>query len=218
MCYSGSHWKLISGLMGLPTLLVTSFICLEFSLKSNPGKKPRNGEQETEWWMCACWELREPWDSRGVSYLLSSGAPSSCALCLRVHFWKPDSTQLGRSTLLFHSPPLALLHLPFRKGQRNRDVQPLDGPWAGISPSCHTARLEVVDEVASQCQSLWEVQGVRPALWPVTQQMSLILLCPFLLTVFGIGRHAQTLQRKLLLVQDTKKVIPPGVLSGLVVI
>ena len=46
-CYSGFHWKLISGLMGLPALLVTSFIRLEFSLESSPGKKRRSGEQET---------------------------------------------------------------------------------------------------------------------------------------------------------------------------
>lgn len=58
VCYSGFHWMLISGLMGLPTLLVTSFIHLEFSLESNPGKKPRNGEWETEWWICACWGVK----------------------------------------------------------------------------------------------------------------------------------------------------------------
>lgn len=43
-------------------------------------------------------------------------------------------------------------------------------------------------------------------------------IVPFPSYCFRIGRHAQTLQRNLLLVQDTKKVIPPGVLSGLVVI
>ena len=51
-------------------------------------------------------------------------------------------------------------------------------------------------------------------------------IVPFLLIVSGLGRHGQTLQRNLfqtlqrnlLLVQDTRKVIPPGVLSGLIVI
>lgn len=148
VCYSGFHWMLISGLMGLPTLLVTSFIHLEFSLESNPGKKPRNGERETEWWICACWGVKIALRFQGCliftffwcSVLLLCPVPEG-------YFWKPESTQLGRSTLLFHSPALALLHLPFRKGQRNQDVQPLDGAWAGISPSCHTARLEVIDEV-----------------------------------------------------------------------
>lgn len=69
VCYSGFHWMLISGLMGLPTLLVTSFIHLEFSLESNPGKKPRNGEWETEWWICACWGVKIALRFQGGSHI-----------------------------------------------------------------------------------------------------------------------------------------------------
>ena len=168
--------------------------------------------------MCACWGVKRVLRFQGVSYLLFSGALSfSCALCLR--FISGNRKALSLVILPYCSIhlPLALLHLPFRTRQRNRDVQPLGGPWAGVSPSRHTARLEVVDEVASQCQSLWEAQGVPPASSPVTQQTSLILPCPFLL-VFGLIRHTQTLHRNLLLVQDTRKVIPlvsyPGLLPS----
>ena len=131
----------------------TAYIASHFFYSLRIFSREQSWEKAQEWWTgdrvvnFACWGVKIALRFQGCliftffwcSVLLLCPVPEG-------YFWKPESTQLGRSTLLFHSPALALLHLPFRKGQRNQDMQPLDGAWAGISPSCHTARLEVIDE------------------------------------------------------------------------
>ena len=173
----------------------TAYIASHFFYSLIIFSREQSWEKVQEWWTgdkggeCVpAGELRESWDSRMSHicfFLVLCPLAVPCAWGFISGNWKALSLVI----LLYCSIhlPLALLYLPFRKRQRNRDVQPLGSPWAGISPLRHTARLEVVDEVASQCQSLWEAQGVPPALSPVTQQTSLILSCPFLLVSGSSG-------------------------------
>lgn len=210
VCYSGFHWMLISGLMTVYIASHSFYSLRIFFSRAILGKSPGMVNGRQEWWICACWEQDSPEVPGGSHIYFSSGAPSSCcALCLRVHFGNRKAPAWSfYPTVPF--TPLALLYLPFRKRQSNQAVQPLDGPWAGISPSCHTARLEVIDEAPFRVNPYGEVQGVPPALWPVTQQTSLILPAPLPSYCFWARQVWSDLTEKSLSDLTEKSSLGPG--------
>ena len=184
VCYSEFHWKLIAGLMGLPKLLATSSIPLEFSLQISPweeaeerwtGSRMVNAGLAGEYW--------ESWDPSGCLIFTFSHAPCSCCATM------PEGSLLETGKCAAGHSTTALpftCQWPFSiyPSGWSRKVGVCSlwmFPKLGSLPYGSTARSEVGDEAVSQCRSSWEGQAVLSALWPVTQETNLILwpMAPF---------------------------------------
>lgn len=191
VCHSGFHWKLISGPMGLPNLLATSSIPLEFSLWINPWEKAE------EWWtgsrMVNAGLAGEYWDPRGCLIFTFSHAPSLAVLqCLRAHFWKPESAQLAILRLLFHSPAKGSSLYP--PGWSSLWMFPRLGflPYAALPDGRWEMR-----QYPSAIPHGKDRQCFLPCdQWPKTQVSSFGPWRPFLLIALRLGRACSDLTHK----------------------